>query len=155
MFISLIRPSTVTSTDAAGQDAAPPVGLAYIAANLIQNNHKVEVVDALGEALDQYLPVDGVPKALQHGLSDQEVVNRISKDVDLICVSCMFSLEWPFTRNLINAIREAFPETPIAVGGEHVTACTEFVLKDCPAVSICAIGEGEETLVELANELEK
>src|SRR6185369_13247431 len=35
------------------------------------------------------------------------------------------------------------------LGGEHVTACPEYTLNDCPAVNACVIGEGEETFLEL------
>ena len=38
-------------------------------------------------------------------------------------------------------------------GGEHVTAVTDFVFADSPAIDYCALGEGEETLVELADHL--
>jgi radical SAM superfamily enzyme YgiQ (UPF0313 family) len=113
----------------------------------------VKVLDVLGEGINQYRPIDGHPNALQHGLSDEEAVSRIPKDAELICVSCMFSLEWPYNRSLVNAIREAFPHTPIVVGGEHVTAVYDYVLDDCPAVTYCSLGEGEKTISELADAL--
>src|SRR4029079_7023318 len=41
-------------------------------------------------------------------------------------------------------------DVPIFVGGENVTGTWEFVLETCAAVTACALGEGEETMVELA-----
>src|SRR5262249_24120652 len=36
------------------------------------------------------------------------------------------------------------------VGGEHVAGAWDYVLDTCPAVTACVIGEGEETMLELA-----
>ena len=38
---------------------------------------------------------------------------------------------------------------PIVLGGEHATAVPELCLDDAPALRACALGEGEETVVEL------
>ena len=38
---------------------------------------------------------------------------------------------------------------PIVLGGEHATAVPELCLEDAPALHACALGEGEETVVEL------
>jgi anaerobic magnesium-protoporphyrin IX monomethyl ester cyclase len=56
---------------------------------------------------------------------------------------------------VVKAVRRRFPDIPIVLGGEHVTADPEFVFRDCPEVSVCALGEGEETIVELAQAFER
>jgi anaerobic magnesium-protoporphyrin IX monomethyl ester cyclase len=155
MKIVLIRPSTTTSQNAVGQDAAPPLGVAYLAASLREAGHEVSIIDALGEALEKYTPIRGFSKAIKHGLDIEEIVDRIPAGVNLIGVSCMFSLEWPITKTLIQAIHEKYPGIPIVAGGEHITACTEFVLESTPEISFCGRGEGEALLVDLAETLEK
>jgi len=149
MNVCLIRPATITTAEAVGEDAAPPLGVAYLAATLLRCGHDVTVVDALGEALDRYSSVATLPTGLRHGLTDGEVVDRIPADTDVIGVSIMFSLEWPFTRELLLAIRRAFPAVVIVSGGEHVTALPEFSLNDCSAIDYCVLGEGEQALVDL------
>jgi radical SAM superfamily enzyme YgiQ (UPF0313 family) len=62
----------------------------------------------------------------------------------------MFSVEWLVVRRLIEAIRRAFPRTLLVVGGEHVTACPDYTLTDCPAIDVGVLGEGEESIVDLA-----
>jgi len=42
---------------------------------------------------------------------------------------------------------------PIVLGGEHATAVPELCLAEAPALLACAIGEGEETAVELVEAL--
>ena len=56
--VCLVRTPTLTNVDAVGQDAVPPIGLAYVAGALHAGGHKVTVVDAVGEALHQYSRAD-------------------------------------------------------------------------------------------------
>ncbi len=155
MDITLIRPPSITSQNAVGQDAAPPLGLAYLAGSLESAGHNVCLVDAIGESIETYISIGGFDNALRHGLEDQDIIDKIPNDVQLIGITCMFSLEWTFTRTLIQAIRERFPNVTIVAGGEHITACAEYVMKDCSEIDVCGIGEGEETIVALANALER
>ncbi|RYF35945.1 MAG: cobalamin B12-binding domain-containing protein, partial [Cytophagaceae bacterium] len=134
MKVCLVRPCTITTAEAVGEDAAPPLGVAYIAGTLLQHGHEVTIVDALGEALARYDRIPHLPTGLRHGLPDEEIVKRIPKDSAVIGVSVMFSLEWPFTRDLLELIRLSFPQAIIVVGGEHITALPEFSLADCPAI---------------------
>ena len=151
--IVLIRPATITTADAVGEDAAPPLGLAYIAACLRRCGHDVSVVDGLGEALDQYTPIPDLPTGLRHGLSDEELLARIDPGAEVIGVSLMFSFEWPFSRELVTKIRARFPSAFLVAGGEHITALPEYSLTDCPALDCCALGEGEGTMVDLVEAL--
>lgn len=147
--VCLVRPPTLSSATAVGQDAVPPLGLAYIAAALRHAGHEVHAVDAVGEAVHQYSRVRWSAGALLHGLLIEEIVARIDPRTDVIGVSCMFSVEWPVVRELLEAVRGAFPAALIVVGGEHVTACWELTLGSCPAVDVGVLGEGEETVVDL------
>jgi radical SAM superfamily enzyme YgiQ (UPF0313 family) len=92
-------------------------------------------------------------KMLVTGLSIPEILQRIPPSTHLIGVSCMFSHEWPYTRQIIQAIKKAFPSVPIVAGGEHITALPDFTLQTCPEVEYCVLGEGEETLVEVVEYL--
>lgn len=151
--VVLVRPATITTAEAVGEDAAPPLGIAYLAACLRQCGHRVSVVDGLGEALDVYAPIAGLGTGMRHGLSDEEILERIDPDAEIIGVSIMFSLEWPFTRELVNKIRARFPDAFLVAGGEHVTALPEYSLSNCPALDCCVLGEGEQTLVDLVEAL--
>jgi anaerobic magnesium-protoporphyrin IX monomethyl ester cyclase len=147
--VVLVRPATITTAEAVGEDAAPPLGLAYLAACLRECGHEVAVVDGLGEALDAYAPIEGLATGMRHGLSDEEIVARIDPRAEIIGVSIMFSLEWPFSRELVKRIRARFPRAFLVAGGEHATALPEYSLGDCPALDCCVLGEGEQTLIDL------
>lgn len=144
--VCLIRPARISSAYSYTFDASYPLGIAYLASYLEKVGATVEIVDAIGEGLEQVTLYGDIS---YHGLSIEEITQRISAGVDVIGVSCMFSQEWPWTRELIKSIRKRFPDTLIIAGGEHVSAITEYCLNDCPEIDICAIGEGEETLREI------
>jgi radical SAM superfamily enzyme YgiQ (UPF0313 family) len=84
------------------------------------------------------------------GLSTDDIISRIPRGTSLVAMSAMFSQEWPHVEALIARIAEALPGVPIAVGGEHATAAWDYILETSPAVSCVGIGEGEETLCDLA-----
>ncbi len=127
--------------------------MAYLAAATRQAGHDVSVADALGENVKKYTPIDGEEGLLRQGIDNAAVVELIEDKVEVIGVSCMFSQEWLFTRDLINRIRKKFPHATIVAGGEHITALPEYTLKDCPALDVCVLGEGEQTFVDLLEAL--
>ena len=154
MHITLLRPPTVTAaatlTAATG---SPPIGCAYLSAFLKREGYEVTVIDALGEAMDQFTRI-GRTSFYANGLRIGEVLARIPEHTDFIGVSCMFSNDWLFHRRILNAIAESRPEVPLFVGGEHASAVPEYVLRSCPGVRGCAVGEGEETMLELLETLQ-
>ena len=151
MKVCLIRPPTLMSGSSATDTLPPPLNLAYLAGALRKAGHEPFIVDAVGESPSNFVPL-GNSRSLR-GLSFDQIVARIPEDTALIGVTCMFSAEWVPIRTLLAKIREAFPGRVIVGGGEHFTAAAELSLEQSPALSACALGEGEETLVELANAL--
>lgn len=147
--VTLVRPPSVVTRFGLTLTATPPLSLAYLASSLEHAGHRVRIIDGIGEALDQFAP-SFAPSLLCNGLSVEQIVARIDPDTQLIGVSCMFSHEWPVVRGLIQRIAEQFPGVPIVLGGEHATALPELCLRECPGLSACALGEGEQTIVELA-----
>ena len=125
----------------------PPLGLAYVAAGLQQKGHEVVLIDAVGAAVEQHFPHhEGF---ILHGLTIAQILERIPADADFIGVSCMFSHEFPVYKELIAAIKGAFPSVPLIAGGEHVTALPEESFKQCPGLDIAVLGEGEETISDI------
>jgi radical SAM superfamily enzyme YgiQ (UPF0313 family) len=153
MHVCLIKPMACVSSTYSGANAVPPIGVAYLAGALSAAGFAVTVIDAVGAALTRYTPVPetGGTQCL-HGLSIAEVVARLPTDCDLLAVSLMFSVEWPSSRALLHALRQACPSLPIVVGGEHASALPELVLSQAP-VDWVICGEGESALVELAKRL--
>ena len=146
--VTLLRPPAISTRFTYTIGVVLPLGPAYIAATLLEAGHRVAVIDALGEApLERGTTTQ--PNLIYHGLSIAEIVERIDPATDALGISVMFSQQWPHVEDIIRAIHARFPDLPIFIGGEHVAGAWQFVLDNCPAVTACAIGEGEETMVEL------
>ena len=117
MLITLIRPPTISSKHQANQGATPPMGIAYLASTLEKEGFSsIKIIDTIVEGADVFEEVPPHLNIFKYGLSNENTIKRIDKDTKLIGVSCMFSSDWPITRELINNIREALtfdsPPTP-------------------------------------------
>lgn len=137
-----------------GSTGSPPLGVAYLAAALKQAGHQVCVIDAFGEAPGQVARVSGQPLNVV-GLSIDEIIRRIPRHTDLIGFSVMFSGDWLVHKRVVRAVHAAFPATPIIVGGEHASAEAAYILRHEPYVHACVRGEGEETLLDLLDAMER
>ncbi len=146
--VTIIRPPAISTRFTYTIGVVLPLGPAYVAATLLEAGHRVAVIDALGEAPLQRGPTRE-PNLVYHGLSIPEIVDRIDPATDAIGISVMFSQQWPHVADLVEAIHARLPNVAIFIGGEHVAGAWQFVLDNSPAVTACAIGEGEETMVEL------
>ncbi|MBY0587083.1 B12-binding domain-containing radical SAM protein [bacterium] len=145
--IVLVRPAGVSSKGTWNIPFTPPIGLAYLAGMIREDGFRVSIVDSMGEAPKQFLTEGNY---IYQGLTIDECVDLIAPDATVIGVTCMFTQEWLYARALIRAIRRRFPHVLLIAGGEHITGCTDYSLRDCPELDLCVRGEGEETLREIA-----
>lgn len=145
-FVTLVRPAKVSSAGTWSIPFTPPLGLAYLAAMLRREGARVAAIDAIAEKYDQFVEEDGF---LYQGLTIPEIIDRIDPRTTIIGVTCMFSQDWPYCRRLITALKRRFPNVLMVAGGEHMTAITEYNLRDCPDLDLCVLGEGEETIVDV------
>lgn len=151
--ITILRIPSLFARGALTLSATPPIGIAYIAASLRQAGHHVTVVDAIGEGIDNIYPYRD--KGLfVNGLSKEDLINRIPQESAYIFVSLPFSHEWPWAKEILEAVRMAHPRAVVIAGGEHATALPEFCLADCASLDYCVLGEGEITSKELVAALE-
>ena len=113
----------------------PPPGIAYLGAMARQAGHEVLLIDGGLRSISQIV---------------QEVKEA---SPDFIGVTC-----WTIDRNMVwklcNALKNAVPDTFLAIGGTHATMFPEHIFAKTHA-SVVVIGEGEETFVELVDCLEK
>jgi radical SAM superfamily enzyme YgiQ (UPF0313 family) len=151
MHVTLIRPPKITSDFAPHtQSGVPPIALACLAAVLEEVSHTVSVIDAYGESPNRAVDIPGT-NLNTVGLTAAEIARRVPPETDVIGLTCMFSQDWLYAKLVIAAVHDALPRATILVGGEHVTADPEHVLRSAPAVTACALGEGEETVVDFVN----
>jgi radical SAM superfamily enzyme YgiQ (UPF0313 family) len=114
----------------------PPLGVAYIAAVLERAGHEVRLIDA--PVLDLDFP-DLIDEAREF-------------QPDLVGISAM-SPTSRYAFELATRLKQARPETPIVLGGAHAICYPVESLEQCPALDWVVTGEGETTVVEMAERL--
>jgi len=149
MNICLIRPSTVLRLLSITVKPSAPLGLAFIAGALRAAGHHVTVIDAIAEAPEQFLPFER--DIVINGLSNEEILERVPENTDLIGLTIMFTNNWLNDRRLIDFLGDNLPDVPIIAGGEHITGMANICIKQTRHLKVCVLGEGEETIVELAD----
>lgn len=148
MNICLVNPPRLIRLASFAHRPSMPLGLAYVAGALRDAGHRVQVVDALAGGVEQYVRYDG--DILAHGLTPDQIAALIDPATEVIGISMMFSGNWPLYRQLADRLGELMPAATIIAGGEHVTAIPELCFAQTHALSAIVMGEGEETVVELA-----
>ncbi|NQV57617.1 MAG: B12-binding domain-containing radical SAM protein [Rhodospirillales bacterium] len=153
--VALVRGAIFSTSRSINNEATPSIAFAYIAAYLINRGYKVTIVDGVAEGLNQVWHPENYTGFQCQGLAPDEIIKRIPKDADVIGFSTMFSGEWPVIRDLINSVQLSFPDALIVAGGEHITALSEYSLRDCPSLDLCVRGEGEHTFFEVLEAFEE
>ena len=151
-MICLIKPPAVECFRLAPATfkISPPLGLAYIAGALQAAGRRVMAIDSVAESPGE---MTRYYKGYLIGLPLAEVAARIPAEASLVGISVIFTHEWPEIVRLIDLIKQRRPDLTVVLGGEHITAMPEFCLSTSKA-DILVLGEGEETIVELADALD-
>jgi anaerobic magnesium-protoporphyrin IX monomethyl ester cyclase len=122
--IQLINPCET----AQGNFSSAPLGLAYIASALLQDGHDVSIEDGYISGWE------GVDRALATG-------------PDLVGVTCYT----PGRHKSLEVCRRAKRAGAVTVmGGPHPTIMHKQILQHYPEVDVCVLGEGEQTIREIA-----
>ena len=151
MYIQLIHPPVYLNVHAmTALRPSLPLGLAYIAAVLREAGHRVSLLDAVAEAPEKVTPDRHLHR---HGLTPEEIVERLDPEADAFGLTNMWSFSWPLVREIIHAIKARYPEKPLVCGGEHFTGLPVESMETAPIDYIVA-GEGEDAAVALFGALD-
>jgi radical SAM superfamily enzyme YgiQ (UPF0313 family) len=138
MNITLINPASKNvETSSLLGITAPPLGLAYLASTLEKDGHSVKIIDAL---------------ALGTSLSSIE--HEVKKDKPSIVGVTSTTPTIRDALMTVEAVKRACPNAVTVIGGPHVTFLPLETLKKCSQLDIVCVGEGENTIHELAQAVE-
>ena len=126
--------------------AVPPLGLAYMASNLLKHGLDVEVLDTLIEGFDRNTPHDD--NSVTYGLENGEIKRRIGEsNPDLIGISCMISNRSREALAICKVAKEMAPEAHVVLGGQHFSGMPESLLSS--GADYILKGEADNSLVRL------
>lgn len=121
------------------QDASYPMGIAFIGTVLEKKGHEVKVFDFSFEDSKKIL------------LKLEKII--ISEKPDIVGLSSM-TANRTSSFKLASLTKKINPDIKVILGGVHPTIMYEQILKKIP-IDFIVIGEGEETMLELVDLIEK
>ena len=115
------------------ENPLPPLSLAYLAGALERDGFEVQVLDFL---VNSYHP---------------EKVRKKIEDFNpqLVGVTCV-TMNYPLAAKMLEVCKELNPAIVTVIGGPHVSFTLEDTLLKSPWIDVVVIGEGDDTVVELA-----
>ncbi|TAN42244.1 MAG: B12-binding domain-containing radical SAM protein [Nitrospirae bacterium] len=117
----------------------PPLGILYLAASLKKAGHETFVYDQGAQENKLEYP-------------SAEMIKALSPD---IVGFSLYTFGLPQTLQYIKELKRDFPGIKVVLGGHHATAVPERTMHDCAEAEALVYGEGDVTIVELADAIEK
>lgn len=111
---------------------SPPLGISYLAAALERIGVDVRVLDLVVSACDR--------TRLERVLSDFQP--------DIVGATSV-TMTFDSAISVIRSVKQIDPSIFTAMGGAHVSFCAEATLARHPELDLVALGEGEETIVDI------
>jgi anaerobic magnesium-protoporphyrin IX monomethyl ester cyclase len=114
--------------------AFPPLSLLYLASALKENGVEVSVLDQPGQ-----------------GLTVNETVNWVMKESPDVLGFSALSTSGKTAALIISRVKEKNPNITTVIGNHYATFNAHRILKRYPSVDIIVRGEGEKTIMQLAD----
>ncbi len=129
-----------------------PLGLLYIAAVLEKAGQEVSILDA-------FMGNPSVWKSREKaiiGMSDWKIKEEVrKKNPAVVGVSNPFTSQVENALRICDLVKGVNPEIVTVVGGPHVSAVPAQFLQEAKSADIIVVGEGEYTMLDIVNRLEK
>ncbi|WP_085805067.1 magnesium-protoporphyrin IX monomethyl ester anaerobic oxidative cyclase [Roseovarius albus] len=140
MNILLLHPPHTAIGSRIPRENLPPLGLLSIGGPLIDAGHCVNLLNVDPDNL----PISDIVDAVVHKSPDAVLIGHSGS-----------TSAHPTVVQIARRLKQALPEITIIYGGVYPTYHWKDVLEDCPEIDIIVRGEGEETVVQLMDALQK
>lgn len=142
-----VRPD---GSPAARKHCSPPIGIAYLASNLLKHGYDVKVVDALVDGFDQEYYEEPF---IIYGLTPKEIAKKVKEyNPDVVGVSILFSMTVIEAFKICEEIKKQLPDLPILLGGQHPSGAPVDCMER-PYVDYVITGEAELTMLRFMDAL--
>jgi anaerobic magnesium-protoporphyrin IX monomethyl ester cyclase len=111
----------------------PPLGIGYLAASLKNSGHEFELL--------HLTPTDFF------NLNFDKYIAKSSPEIVGVTV---YNIYYEFAKTIVKTVKMVNPDVLTVFGGPAVSLAPDYALKDSSSLDVVCIGEGEKTIVELA-----
>lgn len=150
MKILLIHSPATYIPGSAKPSISIPLGLLYVGAILDQAGYDVEIYDSrIGAKLEEHK--DTKTGIIHIGDTWETIEKEIERrNPDLIGITNLFTAQLPNAIRVAEIAKKVKSNSIVIVGGNHATVQPEDFFYKTKAVDIVCIGEGEYTMLEIA-----
>ena len=142
-----VRPD---GSPSARKHCSPPIGIAYLASNLLKHGYDVKVMDALVDGFDQESYEEPF---IVYGLNPKQIAEKVKEyNPDVVGISVLFSMTVSEVFKMCEAIKKKLPNLPILLGGQHPSGVPMDCIKR-PYVDYVITGEAELTMLRFMDAL--
>ena len=152
MRVCLVNPPRIQPKSWGKPTAHQPLGIAYVAA-LLEQHHKVRIIDAPTEGWNNLEQIDGTKYRV--GLTNEEIADRIKGwSPEVVGINIPFS-GWSRTAfEVASTVKGIDPGIATVLDGQYPSTRPDACLAN-PNVDVAIIGEPEHTMLELVDEMER
>jgi len=130
--------------------AVPPLGIAYLGAQLQKNGYDVSILDIMLEGYENEINQDEY--SIIYGLSFEECKSRIEKiNPDAIGISCLFSNRAEEVLKICEIAKEVSSSIHVFLGGQHPSGMPNLILNK--NIDYILTGESDYTLIDLLDKI--
>jgi len=150
--ILMLLPPRAYYLDGTSKRTSPPLGMAYMAAVLLQNGYDVSLLDSVIEGFKEEVTLeDG---RVRYGISSEEIARRVAEyNPDFVGISCLFSSQHDFAEEMMKLVKNINPGIVTAAGGSHPTLLSEQVIAN-EYLDFIVLGESDFSILDLMKALE-
>ena len=142
-----VRPD---GSPSARKHCSPPIGIAYLASNLLKHGYEVKVIDALVDGFDKEYYEEPF---IIYGLNPKEIAEKVKEyNPDVVGISVLFSMTVSEVFKMCKEIKKVLPNLPILLGGQHPSGVPMDCMKR-PYIDYIITGEAELTMLRFMDAL--
>lgn len=125
----------------------PNIGLLYIAGELHRNGYEIEYIDCSVIDLNvrkkngRSITIDDI----------EEYIKKVPKDMLQIVAISHMTVNYGWALKIADLIKKINSKNIVVLGGVHASFDYETIIREQKSVDFVSIGEGEKTIVELAD----
>jgi radical SAM superfamily enzyme YgiQ (UPF0313 family) len=154
MKVLLIKHPTTHFANTSPPVSGLPLGILYIAAALRTAGHQVQLYDAIVDADEKRWGTVCEDGKYQMGATQEEIGRLVAEAApDVVGISNQYTSQVDNAIQTAQTVKEVNRAITVVVGGPHASVMPSSFFENPDIVDFAVIGEGEDTMVDLLDNL--